>query len=77
MCFGALKGASDGGIFIPHNDKRFPGYDPEAKQLDAEVLRKYIFGGHVAEYMENLEEEDDERFVVRTWKTENHSAELL
>lgn len=60
--FGALKGASDGGIFIPHNDKRFPGYDPEAKQLDAEVLRKYIFGGHVAEYMENLEEEDDERF---------------
>lgn len=60
--FGALKGASDGGIFIPHNDKRFPGYDTESKELDAEVLRKYIFGGHVAEYMESLEEEDDERF---------------
>jgi len=60
--FGALKGASDGGIFIPHSDKRFPGYDPESKQLDAEVLKKYIFGGHVAEYMESLEEEDDERF---------------
>jgi large subunit ribosomal protein L5e len=61
--FGAMKGASDGGIFIPHNEKRFPGYDIESKTLDAEVLKKYIFGGHVAEYMESLEEEDDERFV--------------
>jgi len=60
--FGAMKGASDGGIFIPHSDKRFPGFDPEAKTLDAEVLKKYIFGGHVAEYMESLEEEDEERF---------------
>jgi len=60
--FGAMKGASDGGIFIPHNEKRFPGYDPETKTLDAEVLQKYIVGGHVAEYMEDLEEEDDERF---------------
>ncbi len=56
-----MKGASDGGIFIPHSDKRFPGYDPESKELDAEVLKKYIYGGHVAEYMESLEEEDDER----------------
>ncbi|EDR12868.1 60S ribosomal protein L5 [Laccaria bicolor S238N-H82] len=60
--FGAMKGASDGGIFIPHSEKRFPGFDPESKELDAEVLKKYIFGGHVAEYMESLEEEDDERF---------------
>jgi len=60
--FGAMKGASDGGLYIPHSAKRFPGYDPEAKELDAEVLNKYIYGGHVAEYMESLEEEDDERF---------------
>ncbi|OCF33216.1 50S small subunit ribosomal protein L5e [Kwoniella heveanensis CBS 569] len=60
--FGAMKGASDGGIFIPHNEKRFPGFDPETKSIDAEVLQKYIVGGHVAEYMESLEEEDDERF---------------
>jgi large subunit ribosomal protein L5e len=60
--FGAMKGASDGGIFIPHNEKRFPGYDTESKSLDADVLQKYIVGGHVAEYMESLEEEDDERF---------------
>ncbi|WWC87966.1 uncharacterized protein L201_002868 [Kwoniella dendrophila CBS 6074] len=60
--FGAMKGASDGGIFIPHNEKRFPGYDAETKSIDAEVLQSYIHGGHVAEYMESLEEEDDERF---------------
>ncbi|EJU06040.1 60S ribosomal protein L5 [Dacryopinax primogenitus] len=60
--FGAMKGAADGGLFIPHSEKRFPGYDVESKSLDAEVLKKYIFGGHVAEYMESLEEEDDERF---------------
>ncbi|KAF8341541.1 uncharacterized protein EI90DRAFT_2965930 [Cantharellus anzutake] len=60
--FAAMKGASDGGIHIPHNEKRFPGYDIESKELDVEVLKKYIYGGHVAEYMESLEEEDDERF---------------
>lgn len=30
--FGAMKGASDGGIFVPHSEKRFPGYDPESKE---------------------------------------------
>jgi large subunit ribosomal protein L5e len=60
--FGAMKGASDGGIFIPHSEKRFPGYDIETKELDADVLRNYIYGGHVAEYMENLADDDEERF---------------
>lgn len=60
--FGAMKGASDGGLFVPHNEKRFPGYDQETKELDAEVLRKYIFGGHVAEYMETLADDDEERY---------------
>jgi large subunit ribosomal protein L5e len=60
--FGALKGASDGGLYIPHNEKRFPGYDQETKELDADTLRKYIFGGHVAEYMETLADDDEERY---------------
>lgn len=60
--FGAMKGASDGGIYIPHSEKRFPGYDIETKELDAETLRKYIFGGHVAEYMETLADDDEERY---------------
>ena len=63
--FGALKGASDGGILIPHSEKRFPGYDIETKELDAETLRKYIFGGHVAEYMETLADDDEERFKTQ------------
>lgn len=60
--FGAMKGASDGGLFIPHNEKRFPGYDQETKELDADTLRRYIFGGHVAEYMETLADDDEERY---------------
>lgn len=60
--FGAMKGASDGGLLIPHSESRFPGYDIEGKELDAETLRKYIFGGHVAEYMETLADDDEERY---------------
>lgn len=60
--FGALKGASDGGILVPHSENRFPGFDIETKELEAETLRKYIFGGHVAEYMETLADDDEERY---------------
>ncbi|KAH3673667.1 hypothetical protein WICMUC_003570 [Wickerhamomyces mucosus] len=60
--FGALKGASDGGLYIPHSANRFPGWDIESEELDADTLRKYIFGGHVAEYMEELADDDEERF---------------
>nr|GEW99696.1 60S ribosomal protein L5-like [Tanacetum cinerariifolium] len=50
-CFGPLKGALDGGIDIPHSEKRFAGYSKDGKQLDVEVYRKYIYSGHVASYM--------------------------
>jgi large subunit ribosomal protein L5e len=60
--FAAMKGASDGGIFVPHSESRFPGFDIESKELDAETLRKYIFAGHVAEYMETLADDDEERY---------------
>jgi large subunit ribosomal protein L5e len=60
--FGVMKGASDGGLYVPHNEKRFPGYDQETKELDSETLRKYIFGGHVAEFMETLQDDDEERY---------------
>jgi large subunit ribosomal protein L5e len=30
--FGAMKGATDGGIYVPHNEKRFPGYHIEKTQ---------------------------------------------
>merc|ERR1719250_339058 len=44
--FAALKGAVDGGLDIPHSEKRFPGYDSEAKSLNADVHRAHIFGQH-------------------------------
>jgi large subunit ribosomal protein L5e len=63
--FGAMKGAVDGGLDIPHNEKRFPGYDNESKEFDAGVLRKYIFGGHVTDYMEKLQRRDEEAYKVQ------------
>ena len=63
--FGALKGAADGGLNIPHSEKRFPGYDREGKDFDAETHKKYIFAGHVTEYMELLEEEDPDRYQMQ------------
>merc|ERR1712183_625973 len=60
--FGALKGAADGGLDIPHSEKRFPGYDRDTKEYDADLHRERIFGGHVGEYMEYLEEEDNTKF---------------
>lgn len=60
--FGALKGAADGGLDIPHSEKRFPGYDRDGKEYDADMHRERIFGGHVGEYMEYLDEEDNQKY---------------
>jgi len=60
--FAALKGATDGGLDIPHSERRFVGYDEEGKSLNAEVLRKHIFAGHVADYMKKLQEEDPTKY---------------
>merc|ERR1712242_365285 len=63
MVFGALKGAVDGGLDIPHSTKRFPGYDNEEDNFDAETHCIYIFGGNVAEYMEKLKGDDEEAYA--------------
>jgi large subunit ribosomal protein L5e len=62
--FGALKGACDGGLDIPHNDRRFPGTTCISHDFtaDPEVHKKYIFGGHIGEYMESLQEDDEEAY---------------
>ncbi|CAN1128590.1 60S ribosomal protein L5 [Linum perenne] len=60
--FGALKGALDGGLDIPHSDKRFAGFSKDSKQLDADVHRKYLYGGHVASYMRSLQEDEPEKY---------------
>jgi large subunit ribosomal protein L5e len=61
--FAAMKGACDGGLDIPHNSKRFAGYDPANKELDTEVFQRYILGGHVSDYMETMRDEEPEKFA--------------
>ncbi len=56
------QGALDGGLDIPHNEKRFVGYDASSKEYDAELMKKYIFGGHVGDYMEEMAEEEPEKY---------------
>jgi len=64
--FGALKGACDGGLHIPHNVKKFPGYckDEETKKgiYTAEAHRDRIFGCHIDEYMEKLKSESEDAY---------------
>jgi len=65
--WGALKGAVDGGLHVPHSTKNFPGYKPaEDKgaeaEYDAETHKARIFGEHVKEYMEMLQEEDPTKY---------------
>ncbi|KAL8115452.1 hypothetical protein AgCh_022083 [Apium graveolens] len=40
--FGALKGALDGGLDIPHSEKRYAGYSKDSKQLDAELSHQSL-----------------------------------
>jgi len=62
--FGALKGAVDGGLNIPHNSKRFPGTELDGKEIksNAETHKKYIVAGHVGDYMKKLAEDDEDSF---------------
>nr|CAB3513846.1 unnamed protein product [Spodoptera littoralis] len=69
--FGAMKGAVDGGLNVPHSIKRFPGYDAEAKKFNAEVHRAHIFGLHVAEYMRSLEADDEDSSRDNSANTSN------
>lgn len=54
--FGVLKGAVDGGLFVPHTPKRFAGGEKEKNQA------KFIYGDHVAEYMKKLEKDNKDAY---------------
>jgi large subunit ribosomal protein L5e len=67
--FGALKGACDGGIDVPHKDRRFPGSKRgENKEWESspETHRKYIFGGHVGDWMRAIAEDDEKKEAVKS-----------
>ena len=60
--FAVMKGVADGGIYVPHSETRFFGYDPEAKEYSAEAHRDRIFGKHVADYMRLLQDESEDAY---------------
>ena len=66
--FGALKGAVDGGINIPHSDKIFPKIkEDKAGKKDAKAgnpHRDRIYGLHVQNYMD-LIKKDEKRFKLQ------------
>lgn len=47
-------------FLFSHNATRYPGWDIETEEIDTSTLRKYLVGGHVAEYMEELMDSDEE-----------------
>jgi len=64
--FGVLKGAVDGGLNVPHSERRFPGWDADANDgegdYNPEVHRDRIFGKPLADYMNLLKSENEEGY---------------
>lgn len=72
--FAVMKGAVDGGLFIPHNvcrlackfDKKDKDAGKDRKDVPAEKIVKgnqyYILGGAVADYMRKLKKESEEKY---------------
>jgi len=62
--FGALKGACDGGLHVPHSVTKYPGYFREEGQkkgtYDAETHKARIVGSHIDAYMDELRENEDD-----------------
>jgi large subunit ribosomal protein L5e len=82
--WGALKGAADGGIYVPHSDKRFPGSKSTGGsnyEADAAKHREYIFGQHVANYMRCLSEgytnDDGDEVEADTDKYNKHFKRFI
>lgn len=62
--FAVMKGAADGGLYVPHSSKRLPG------EVDGEVnktLRKRILGGHIDDYMKAVKGTEKESLQFRLW----------
>lgn len=48
--------------FLKSSETRFFGYDPESKEYNAEAHRDRIMGKHVANYMAQLKDDDEEAY---------------
>jgi len=85
--FGALKGLSDGGVFIKHNHKRFPGYtvtlpedkgDKKQENFEPEVHRSKIFGTEIQEYLDDFKgkEHDYNNYQFSNWEKALKAAKV-
>lgn len=63
--FAVMKGAADGGLYVPHSDKRFPGSSEDGEEN--KVLRSRILGGHVDAYMKELKGTERENVQFSLW----------
>lgn len=63
--FGAMKGAVDSGLNVPHSVKRFPGFKKvkgnKSGEYEAEVHASRILGRHVDDYWGELEENNNDK----------------
>ncbi len=60
--FSAMKGAVDGGLEIPHNMKKFPGYSAEKDEFDSGVFRDRILGKALSAYMKEMMENSPDEY---------------
>ncbi|KAF7050381.1 hypothetical protein CFC21_058761 [Triticum aestivum] len=65
LLFRIAMGALDGGLDLPHSDKRFAGFKKDKKQLGAEIHLKYIYEGHVADCMKSIADEEPKKYQSR------------
>jgi large subunit ribosomal protein L5e len=62
--FAVMKGAADGGLYVPHSDTRFPG---KVEGEENKVLRSRIFGEHIDNYMKTLKGSDKGKLQFSKW----------
>jgi large subunit ribosomal protein L5e len=61
--FATMKGAIDGGITIPYNEKRLPGYSVKDGFHPPKFLHRAL-GFHIRDYVSKLKEEDEEKYQI-------------
>jgi large subunit ribosomal protein L5e len=76
--FACLKGATDGGLYIPHSNKRYPGFKQTEKgeTFNAKLHRERIFGVHVEKYMKTLKKESEEDYKTQFSKWDDNLKKL-
>ncbi len=62
--FAVMKGASDGGLYVPHSPSRFPGFKEGEEN---KKLRSRILGGHIDDYIKTLKGSDKASLQFSQW----------